>query len=189
MASSGPNSPGTISNNAGIGSSSWTNISNVSASDNSSAYNVAVGPLGNVTSNYIWCTNFGFSIPSGSTINGILVEVEGSSSADNSSYYTVTNTIKLIKGGAITGNNKGDDSTHWGTSDSYMSYGSSSDLWGATLSYTDVNASNFGVALAVRMFAYGKTNTFGYVDHIRMTITYTTGGGGGSSSALLLVSD
>lgn len=54
------------------------------------------------------------------------------------------NSIKLVNGGVISGNDKSTAATlPW--SDAYVSYGGSSDLWGLALTPTDVNGSNFGV--------------------------------------------
>jgi len=69
----GPNNPATTANNAAIGTNNWTNPGNSAATDN--AY-------GTVTTRgftrYLSATNFNFSIPLTSTINGIQVEVERS---------------------------------------------------------------------------------------------------------------
>jgi hypothetical protein len=52
--------------------------------------------------------------------------------------------VKLVVGGSVSGNNKGEGSyINWTEKD----FGSSSDLWGNTLSVSDVNSSNFGVVL------------------------------------------
>ena len=58
--------------------------------------------------------------------------------------------VKLIIGGSPTGDNKAKAGA-WPTSDSdtYLSYGGNSDLWGCTLSPAVVNSSDFGVALKV----------------------------------------
>lgn len=161
--SSGPSSPGTLTNVAAGGTTAWVNPGNAAASDDVYATWTAPGGPGN--SDYLQATNFGFSIPNGATITGIKVEVEahgtiggGTDSADL--------TAKLIKGGSIVGNNKAVIST-FPTGDAYIPYGSSSDLWGTTLTPADVNASNFG-------FAYQVTSNAGTasIDHIRITVYY-----------------
>lgn len=60
--------------------------------------------------------------------------------------------IQLVKGGTISGNNKAsdNDSGQIGSDRGFVSYGSSSDLWGLTLTPTDINASNFGAVFCVR---------------------------------------
>lgn len=59
---------------------------------------------------------------------------------------------KLIKGGTISGSNLavGTAIPNGSGAETYLSYGSSTNLWGLSLSDTDVNASTFGFAFAVR---------------------------------------
>lgn len=57
-------------------------------------------------------------------------------------------TVQLIKGGSFVGSNKALTGTVYPTSAANSPiYGSPFDLWGTTLTPTDVNASNFGVAI------------------------------------------
>jgi hypothetical protein len=145
----------------------------VEAADN--VYATAV--LSGTPSHYLFCTNFGFSIPAGATINGILCEVRGCVSASME-----ISTAKLIKAGAVTGNAKSQLSGFAGCPRSAGVYdgqlGSSSDLWGATLAASDVNASNFGVAVSCND-TNGQGETVN-VDHIRLTIYYTPAAGSSS---------
>lgn len=118
-------------------------------------------------------TTFGFSIPSTATIDGIIVAIERSASAGG----TVTDlAVKLIKGGTISGDNKADTVTTWPTTDGTVTYGGASDLWGLTLLYSDVNASNFGVSISAT--GVGSAG-FPQVDHVTITVYYTDAGGGG----------
>lgn len=57
--------------------------------------------------------------------------------------------VKLIKGGAISGTDKSTGATI-PTVQTSVNYGSASDLWGLTFTNTDINASNFGVAFAAQ---------------------------------------
>ena len=54
-------------------------------------------------------------------------------------------------------------------SDTYISYGSSTDLWGETWANTDINDIDFGVVLSLNMGA----RTTAFIDHIRITVSYT----------------
>ncbi|MEO5643478.1 MAG: T9SS type A sorting domain-containing protein [Bacteroidia bacterium] len=67
----GPNSPTTATNNAGTGTNAWTSPGNILTSNNVRA---TVSATGNT--NYLFATNFGFSIASPANIDGIAVEVE-----------------------------------------------------------------------------------------------------------------
>ncbi len=55
--------------------------------------------------------------------------------------------IKLIKGGVISGTDKSTGATI-PTTLTTVNYGSASDLWGLTFTPTDINSSNFGVVFA-----------------------------------------
>ena len=187
MSSSGPNSPGTLdasSSAAGGGSSLWSNASNAGASDNS--YATCSQSSASIGSFDLKATNFGFSIPGGSTINGIVVEVERKSSVDSGSNFTRDKLVKLIKGGSVSGTDKADTSTHHPTADAYATYGGVADLWGLTLTDSDVNASNFGVCWVSQNgpSVPPKSGRMVSVDHIRITVYYTAGGGGSSVKTL-----
>ena len=151
--------PQTAVDDNSIGTEAWLNPSNVTASDDTYA-SVDIGS--NLTSHYLKATNFGFNLPSTATIIGVEVEVDqfGDQPVRDS-------TVKLIKGGTITGTNKA-TSTNWPDPEEAATYGGAEDMWGTTLAYSDVNASNFGVAINV-------TGTTGVanIDQIRMKIWYT----------------
>ena len=65
-------SPGTVVDSDATGTVAWTNPMNATTSDN--VYATISCPTG--ISHYLKATNFGFSIPTGATINGIVVEIE-----------------------------------------------------------------------------------------------------------------
>jgi hypothetical protein len=166
MASQGPNSPGTTGSLALTGSNIvWSNTNNAKTSNNVYAEAVLDGLS---YSNYLAVTNFGFALPAGATILGVLVEIERYSNAVEG--YAQDKSVKLIKGGAIQGTEKA-SASNWPSSDAYASYGGSADLWGLTLTEADVEASTFGVGIAVKGSNADVSNS-AFVDHIRITITY-----------------
>lgn len=169
----GPLSPGTTSNIAIAGStSSWNNSSNAKTSNNS--YSITASNLASNGdySDYLRATNFSFSIPVGSTINGIIVEVEDFDSG--TSGKAKDNRVRIVKGGTIGATDKSGGG--WAGSDpnSYTSYGSATDLWGETWTDTDINASNFGLAISAKRQGGGGTTCFPAIDHIRITVYYTS---------------
>lgn len=168
MSSEGPNSGVTFSQDTSWGNLSWSNTSNLGSSDNSYA---TVSTIAGYKTYYLTATNFGFSIPSGATIDGIIVEWEGhfqySSGSDSR--------VRIIKGGTIGATDKA-SGTNWPTSDAYRSYGGISDLWGESWTYSDINASTFGATISV---IAGSGGTFS-MDHVRITVYYTEAGGGTS---------
>ena len=114
--------------------------------------------------------------------------------------------VKIVKSdGSFGTEDKANKTTRWPSSDTYFSYGGATDLWSETWTPSDINSSNFGVAIAARSSAFGTTHylkatNFGfsipagatingilaevekkhssnlYVDHIRITVYYTEGG-------------
>ncbi|MBK7172938.1 MAG: T9SS type A sorting domain-containing protein [Bacteroidales bacterium] len=160
----GPNFPATGVNLTGVGTVAWTNPTRVTADDNS--YSSAA--VNNSTSNYLKATGYGFAIPSGATINGITVTI-GRYGTTGSGADVRDNVVKLVKGGTIVGNNLAVTGTDWTNSETAVNYGSTSNLWGTTWTSSDINASDFGVVLAVNSTNSRTAN----VDYIRVSITYT----------------
>ncbi len=161
--------PQTAATDNSVGSVSWTNATNVGASDNIYATaSIGAGSL----SRYLKATNFGFNVSG--TINGVIVEVESKASATSSiGDYSV----KLVKGGSIVGEERADvGSSRLTGSDTNKVYGRANDLWGTTLTSSDVNASGFGVVVSYKNTS-GSSRTAS-IDGIKITI-YS---GDGSSS-------
>lgn len=180
MASSGPNYPATASNSASYGSRAWVFPENSWTSNNIYTWCISTGFIPR-TSYYLKVENFGFSIPD-STINGIEVSIDRYASFNNVILNTVDNVIKLVKGGSIVGNNLADTVTKFPTSEATKTYGGSSELWGESWTYSDINSTNFGVAYSVtnRTSDY-KNYQYAYVDTIYITVYYTEGGGPSSA--------
>jgi hypothetical protein len=173
MTTAGPNNAGTASSNSAAGTSFWTDPSNVTgASDASFAFFDAEA---SGDSEYLDVTNFGFSIPAGATIDGILFEVRVRevASADN----IFDKLVKPLKAGTAVGTDQ-KSAVEWGTSFAYRSYGSSSSLLGTTWTYSDINASNFGIRIQAAESVGNNIGAEGRVEHVRCTITYTAAAGG-----------
>jgi hypothetical protein len=162
-------SPGTMADSADVGTVAWTNPDNAKVSDGVYAdvtFNPNIG-----ISHYLKATNFGFLIPSGATINGILVEIE-MKRAINCDFDDKS--IKIIKANGLFGSQekKRDDEVWWPDTDTYISYGSSSDLWGETWTKEDIENINFGIGISTESHG-GESTTHAYIDHIRITVYYT----------------
>lgn len=164
MATSGPNNGSTFSSDSTVGTIAIANPSNASSSNNS--YATAVLLLNQVT-NYLKVTNFGFSIPIHSTIDGILVEIERNSTVLNS---ITDNIVKLVLPSGIIDTTNKSSGAIWPNSDAYASFGSSSDNWGANLTPIDINDVNFGVVISGAATLLAGT---AQIDHVRITISYT----------------
>jgi len=164
-ATAGPNFAGAGVASGGSGSN-WSHEERISANDNSYT-DTDVNK--NSSSKTLSATDFGFSIPSDATIDGIQVTI-GRKAEDSSSIQD--RSVRLIKNGSQTGDNNGATSTNWPTSENVASYGSTSNLWGTTWTPSQINSSNFGVALSVDNNNFSHSRT-AYVDYIKVTITYT----------------
>lgn len=167
MPSQGPNNGSTFVGDSTVGTVDWTSPELAQLSDDQWAY--AYLSSGQ-SSYYLKATGFGFTIPTGSTINGIVVEVERSRGGLGQDAWD--NSVKIVKGNTIQGNEKA-NSTEWPTSDTYITYGGSTDLWGLTWTVAQINASDFGFVISAKSITPGGTSL---IDHIRITVYYTLGG-------------
>lgn len=154
MASEGPLTPGT--------QSGWTNSGNVTSSNNVYATDVVPGLSDGAT---LTLTNFGFAIPSGSTIEGIEVKIEAK--ASNASSIEISWVSLLNVAGSANGGGGGTITT----SDATYQFGHSTDLWAASPTDTDINSSSFGVEVyCSNANASSRTVSF---DLVTITVYYS----------------
>lgn len=163
MASLGPNNGNSFSSNALIGTIAVVTPSNAQTSNDTRA--TAILLLGEVTQ-WLLVKDFRLNIPIHSTIDGITVEIEKSSTLLSA---TQDNAVRLyLPTGTFGATNKALGGT-WPTTDAYSTYGGVSDVWGETLRPIDVNDANFGVAISASA-ALAATMQ---IDHVRITVNYT----------------
>jgi len=122
------------------------------------------------SSDWLRLTDFGFSIPTEATILGIRVEMDRRSTLTDSIWDGSVFLRKIL--GQV-GNTRAMGG-YWDTidNDGYDSYGGSTDLWNTTWSVADINSADFGVELFVN--SSGLVTTEARIDHIRITIYYST---------------
>lgn len=169
----GPNFPGTTASLANAGTSenaeAWVNPGNV-VSDNGVEATITAATFDTPDiSQLLVCSNFGFTIPTNATIMGITVEIER---RDQAIGAASDNRVQLAKGTAfanLVGTNKADTALDWPTAATIKSYGGAADLWGASWTPAEINASSFAVMLSVQADA---ANTDIFVDFVRITIDY-----------------
>jgi hypothetical protein len=178
MGTLGPNSGGTFATDSLLGVVDWTGASNASISDGSYATS---GLLLGQISRYLKVTNFGFTIPLDATITGVTVNVERSTTTLNATH---DNSVRLVKNGDVSGDNKA-TVTQWPTSDAITSYGSSTDLWGLSLTPADINSSDFGVVISAVADLLGTAQ----IDHVTITIDYVGSNRGGNYGRYVKVGD
>ena len=170
--SQGSRSPGTMSDDSGTGTVVWATPDNAKVNDGSytTAQNGADSPP--VYSHHLKATNFGFSIPDGATINGILVQIEENNAGSLGAMEDET--VKIIKADASIGaENKANVGISWTNMTTYTDYGANDDLWSESWTPANINDSDFGVALSIQI---NSNFVSGRVDHIQITVYYTEGG-------------
>ena len=177
MASVGPNNPTAASDLGTPGTQTWSNPTYVYSSNDSRARVTS-----NVDDTWRYSTPlvvnaFGLSIPTGATIDGILVEMERRRTGGGNSRDYVVSLSK--DGSTAVGDNKGDTATNLPTSDTYKSYGGSSDLWGTTWSESEIESSNFSVYIRAQLYKLSSIGQPYYeLDHVRVTVYYTEASSG-----------
>lgn len=173
MASQGPNSGGTFVSVADP-NVAWANPTRVVSSNNQ--YATAALSDTSPSSEYLRSTNFSFTIPSTATIDGILVEWELSTANVGATEHIADLSVKIVKGGAETGSEKAIN--EWTATDTYYSYGGSTDLWGTTFTPTNINATDFGASISATWFEDSGLagSATARIDHVRITVFYTEAG-------------
>jgi hypothetical protein len=117
---------------------------------------------------YLVGTNYGFTVPTGSSINGIKVTLYDIESPDGPNPDTAVLRVRVLKGGVIQGSDLGDNWTIT-FSPTTRDYGGASQLWGLTWTAEDINASTFGCALQVS----NDRNDEVVIDSLLITVYYT----------------
>ena len=176
----GPNFPGTVVSDASNGGSyAWSNPGNAQSNDGVCAVSFADGR----GTQYLKATNFGFSIPAGSTIDGIRVYVERRrlvpcvNNGDGGSCNINDLTISLIYGTGPTFSSNNPSATSWpgipGCNGTVETYGSTSNLWGLSLLPSDISDVNFGIVIAAVNDASLVDGTNVNIDYVSITVTYS----------------
>lgn len=161
---SGPNLAGNGASGS-PGNLPWTNPNNVTSTINY-ATDTITGPVGTDALN---ATQFGFSLPSTTTILGIQVTVEAFVSANIGSNAVLN--AYILKAGNFLTPPKGVTITNTGVQT--FTFGGTSDLWGTTWTYNDINQTNFGVEIQGLVLS-GDTLAFN-VRNVNFTV-YGLGG-------------
>ncbi|MGQ0794928.1 MAG: thrombospondin type 3 repeat-containing protein [Nitrosopumilaceae archaeon] len=147
-----------------VAANQWQNPTNALGVEDS----LCTTNLGN--NRIIKLTNFGFSIPSGSTIDGIKVEVKYASSAgSNSDVQLLSSLLAVGDVKEISRQSSSTDTCVESIFGASSTAGSSSDLWGASWTVDDINSTDFGVQIQSSSAANSE-----FVDSVRITIEYTT---------------
>ena len=149
----------------------WSNITNIQNNKNDGTYTVCANLHYAQQPSTIYVSNFGFSIPTSATINGITVQINKYADNDitDEAVFLVDNT------GTYVGTNKKITAYFWPTNNNApQTYGDSSDLWGTTWTPSIINSNNFGLQLKGYWGSFTKFNFDVYVSWVKITVNYTT---------------
>lgn len=135
----------------------WTNPANGYVSDN--VYATVTATVAKAQS----YETFGFGVPAGATINGIMVSVEH---YETEGTVSVWSKIYSASAAAWSNNLYATEST----TEVIQELGSSSNLWGTTWIDTDFSDANFSVQWAITI---SETSETGNLDHIQVKVYYT----------------
>lgn len=167
--SQGPNSPSAaISTGAG---NVWSNPTRVFALDGLFATSLSGGGL---ISAGLQATGYGFAIPGGATILGIVATVYAKNNASFPTSFVGDYVVKLVKAGVPVGANR----SSTGNYNNFVSpvvHGGPTDLWGTTWTPADINNANFGLIQSTDSSGAGFT---GSIDYISIQVYYSAAGGG-----------
>lgn len=169
-----PRTAGSVTNFSRGSGVSWTDLSNTNTQNGSVTSTVNRLKDPGDLSNFMDFTQFSFSIPSTSVINGVTLRIFRGNSRDAQIY---DDRVQLLINGVPDGDNKAlTATTPWSSSFNNVVYGGSADNWGINpLNYNMINNSNFGVRLGVtRTSSSGNPNQHPEIDFLQLTIHYTS---------------
>ena len=169
MESQGPLT-GQFSDESSVGTAVWGSVSN--AASNNSSYASATLNLTDNSTHYLAMDTVGFSVPTDATITGVVVSVNKYQSAGVGDSAVTDNSVRLFTSFSPSGNEKATgDAWPETDDDEYISYGGPTDLWGLSLTPSDINTAGFGVGISA-IATIAILDDVASVDHVRMTVFY-----------------
>jgi len=103
-------------------------------------------------SNILRCTGFGFSLPAGANIDGIIVTLDGHAKHNDA---VIDLRVRLVKAN-VPGTTDRSSGAFWPDKRDTLARGGASDLWGDTWTAADINDAGFGMEIAVQAVAGSK---------------------------------
>jgi len=118
------------------------------------------------------CIQYGFAIPAGATVFGIIVKLERRTSATAGVSPTRDSLMRIVKGGVAEPADRA-TTTNYTTADVIEDHGTAADLWGTTWTPAEINDPNFGAGFAAfKNGTTGGTVTVS-VDHMQIEVHYS----------------
>lgn len=170
---------GAGTNDFTVGTVTWLGI-NSALGPPDGAVATSTVTTASTTTYYIKLTSFGFTIPGGSTIDGVQVNLY-TRYTNSGSGSMKWNAIKLVKddGSIGTFDNDGDATMPTSLSPA-VSFGGAADTWGGD-AVTDWNDSDTGIVISC-ITVGASTTMVAEMDAVQLAITYTDPAGGGNVS-------
>ena len=159
----------------GGGTEDWSNVSNIRASDNAYMTRAAPAAANTYDSQELSLKGFGFAIPAGSVIIGILATIEAkisSTTGVTTSGFNGTGYVRLYLGDTAVSAAK-TNSSNLTTSDASYTFGGAGDVWDADIDVATVTDETFSLrirASTVRSGAGGAATIS--IDAVTITVTY-----------------
>jgi hypothetical protein len=164
---SGPTAPTVAADTAVPGGAAWTNPNNILLNDGNFA--TATCATNSNPTDLLKGTTFGFAIPATATIQGIQVDIKGLQTHTGLGDTIPNSSVQLLKAGVLTGNIEYQTFPR-GAPNAFVTFGGSTDLWGAVWSAADLNGANFGAAF---QGFFSKAATSWSIDFMRITIFFS----------------
>ncbi len=171
VSATGPNSPGTAVSDSTVGTFAWSNPDRCEAAGAPGEAQALSLTAATGTTEYLKATNFGFSLGAVS-VRG--VKVEAFAWGTGTPGEVQDNHVKLVKAGTISGNDMADTvgfAINSGTPVTYKAWGNAGQLWGLSLTPSDINDAGFGCVMSFKN-THATLTRGALVDHVRITVYY-----------------
>lgn len=169
MAQTAETFPQSAESNNTIGTLVWSDTGKVFTRDNDPAFTTQSGTQ---ISQYLRAYNFGFELPEGAGVDGVLLNMYKRRTGGAIGLIR-DHTVALWLPNSTISDNKALTGTNWLTGFALSQYGGASDSWGGTLRWSDVNDTDFGVVVSIT--SPDTSNRIAQVDSISLVISYTEG--------------
>lgn len=153
-----------------IGNPDWGTPANAQTSNNARTTSTVNDDQ---TTDVLRCLNYGFTIPVGATILGVIVNVERRVNTTAGVSPVLDERVQLLKAGVVQPADRADGVTTYTTGDVTIAHGSATDLWGTTWTPADINNANFGVDFAAFKNGAAGGGVQVQVDHVEIEVFYS----------------
>jgi MSHA biogenesis protein MshQ len=152
-----------------VGNPNWNNPDR--AETNNASY--ATSTLGdNTASDQLVCTQYGFTVPTGAVILGIVISVERRTNDVTAIAPTRDFSMRVLKAGVAVGADRA-TTTDYTLADVVEDHGSAVDLWGTSWTPAEINNANFGARFQAQKAGTLGGNVQVSVDHVAITVHFT----------------